>query len=64
MATLARDLGISERRLRALCAQGRVSGAVKNADSDQWDVSRAYEIRPGKRGPKLRYRRPRQVSNL
>jgi hypothetical protein len=54
---LARALGISTRRLRLLCAQGRVLGAFKDPIGGTWDVSHAHGIQPASKGPRMRFRR-------
>jgi len=49
---VARYLGVSTRRIRALLAQGRMLG-YKN-DRNIWMVDSSLQVRPGTRGPKLK----------
>lgn len=45
----ARYLGVSTRRIRALLAQGRLTGYKD--ERDIWMVDSTLQVRPGKRGP-------------
>lgn len=45
-------LEVSERRVRALLAQGRIAGFKD--DSNIWRIACPLNIKPGKRGPDLR----------
>jgi hypothetical protein len=54
---LAKHWGISEQRLRVLCAQGRLSGAVKDPVTGRWECGNGQyppclQTR-GKRGPRF-----------
>ena len=42
-------LGVSQRRVRVLCEQGRIKGAVRIGRS--WAVPETIRIAPGSRGP-------------
>lgn len=42
-------LNISERRVRTLCAGGRIKGARKQGRD--WSLPNAPKVTPGKRGP-------------
>ena len=54
---LAKGWGISEQRLRVLCAQGRLSGAVKDPVTGRWECGVGerppYLLSLGKRGPRF-----------
>ena len=52
---LAKYLGVSRQRASKLLNAGRVTGAVRNAVTGAWDLSRLAEtsVRAGKRGPRL-----------
>lgn len=50
-------MGVSTRRIRKLCEQGRIAGARRRilyGDLPLWELPDVIAIRPGKRGPKLR----------
>ena len=51
VASAARCLGVSERRIRALLAQGRIVGC--KPDGRTWKVRWPLDVKPGKRGPDL-----------
>lgn len=46
----AQELGLSARRIRALCEQGRVHGAIKVGRD--WLIPRPIRIEPARKGPK------------
>lgn len=50
VAEAAAELGVTERRIRALCGQGRIEGARR--PGRDWVIPRPVRIRPGRRGPK------------
>ena len=52
---LAKYLGVSRQRASKLLNAGRVTGAVRNAVTGAWDLSRlaTTSVRAGKRGPRL-----------
>lgn len=52
---LAEYLGVSRQRASKLLNAGRVTGAVRNAATGAWDLSRLAmtAVRAGKRGPRL-----------
>jgi hypothetical protein len=45
-------LGCSDRRVRALLAQGRIAGFKD--ESGIWRISCPFSVKPGKRGPDFR----------
>lgn len=50
VAEAAHELGVSERRVRALCAEGRVVGARRIGRD--WVIPRPIRVLPGVRGPR------------
>lgn len=52
VAKIAKTLGCSDRRVRALLAQGRIKGYRQG--NGRWWVYWPLDIRPGTRGPDLR----------
>ncbi|MGZ0018399.1 hypothetical protein [Nitrosomonas sp. wSCUT-2] len=52
ISDVADFLEVSERRVRALLAQGRIDGFKD--DSNIWRITCPLNIKPGKRGPDLR----------
>jgi hypothetical protein len=52
VSDVADFLEVSERRVRTLLAQGRISGFKD--DSGIWRVTCPLNVKPGKRGPDLR----------
>lgn len=49
---MARFLGVSDRRVRALLAQGRIAGYKRKGG--MWEVIYPLRILPGRRGPDLK----------
>lgn len=50
VAEAAHELGVSERRVRVLCAEGRIVGA-RRVGRD-WVIPRPIRVLPGERGPR------------
>jgi excisionase family DNA binding protein len=59
VAQVAKLLQCSDRRVRALLAQGRLSGYREG--NHHWKVFWPLNIRPGRRGPDLRHMPTRHV---
>jgi hypothetical protein len=51
-AEAAASIGVTQRRLQALCGQGRIGGAQRIGRT--WVLPASFRIYAGKRGPKLR----------
>jgi hypothetical protein len=54
-ADAARKQGVTQRRLRMLCDEGRIAGAQKVAGV--WLIPTSFRIKAGSRGPRLRVHR-------
>jgi len=59
VSMVAKEFGVTSRRIRALLAVGRLKG--RQLENGYWAVAYPYFFAMGRRGPKLLMQRPKKV---